>query len=362
MKSSIIRRTFLLIAIIVIGNVSVAQNVPDWYNETSRGHLYPENTYYTGLAYAEVSYSSSEGEAIRKAEQAAKADALSKILVSVKSQTLSSSLSVTIDNGSGVDEQYMEQFSSLTQIDVIFKDVPGLQCQHWRNGATVTAFAYVRKAELARYYDRRITSLLTKIESTLDNADELVRHGEKIKARNMAQTAIQYIAELENAQRILMAVSNDADIQADLAVTLSRRLVALLSELKNSTAIYLDCKAIRQGESYTLFSDNIKGTLSKMGVSFVDSKGQADWVITVNADVVRENDAYGSFFVWVDGDISVLKKATNQVVYSSSLSSMEDYSNGIKGGHTAGYEQATRNAYTEAARVVAKKILEFINQ
>lgn len=364
MKPSFISRFFLLIGVIIIGNATIAQiaqNVPDWYDETSRGYYYPENTYYTGLAYAEVSYSLSEGEAIQKAEQAAKADALSKILMSVKSQTLSSSLSVTIDNENGVDEQYMEHFSSLTQIDVIFKEVPGLQCQHWMKGAAVMAFAYVKKTELARYYDRRITSFLTKIEGILANADELVRHGEKIKARDMAQTAIQYFAELENAQRILMAVSNDADIQADESVALSRRLVALLSELKNATSIYLDCKATRQGKNYTLLSDNIKGTLSRLGVSFVDSRNQADWVVIVNADVVRENDAYGSYFVWVDGDVSVLKKATNQVVYSSSLSSMDGYPNGIKGGHTAGYEQATRSAYTEASNVVAKKISEIIN-
>lgn len=352
-----------LLILVFFSNVGWAQNVPDWYNEQSRKAHYPDNFYYTGIAYSEISSSSQESAAVQKAEQSARAEALSKILVSVKSRTVSSSVSTAMSTGNGVDEQFVEQFSSLTNIDVAFKDVPGLLCQHYKKGSTIMAFAYVKKSDLERYYDRKITSSLTKIETTLDNADELVRHGEKIKARTMAQTAVQYVADLENAQRILLAVSNDADIQSGNAATLNKRLVSLLSSLKNSTSIFLDCKAYSQNKPYRLFANDLKGILSKLGCNFVNVREQADWVISVETDVVRENQVSGAYFVWVDGAVAVRNNATSQVIYNEQVSSISQTSNGgIKGAHSAGYAQASANAYKEVAKIVGNKISEIITK
>lgn len=359
MKPSPIGSAFMLVATIIMGNTVWAQNVPDWYNEASRGQNYPENAYFTGLAYMDLT--SSEATAIQKAEQAAKADALSKILMTLKSRSVLSSVSVALSTDNGVDEQIVEQYSSLTQIDVAFKDVPGLQSQHYREGKTVTAFAYVKKSDLARYYDRKITALLTKIESTLDNAEELVRRGDKNKARTAAQSVVEYFAEVETAQRILLAVSNDADIQLDKTSALAKRFVTLLSDLKNSIAIFLDCRVSLQGKPYSAFSETVKGSLSKFGVNFVTDRNLADWIITVNADLVRENAVYGSYFAWVDGDVSVQKRATGQVVYSSTISSLEaGHPDGIKGGHTSGAGQAAKAAYKEAAQILATRLSELI--
>lgn len=352
------KRVFLLFSAIILANVGWGQSVPDWYNEDSRRAHYPDNIYYTGIAYGEITSSSTEGKTIQNAEQSAKTEALSKILMSVKSQTLS----YTFSSANGVDEEYLEQFSSRTQIDVVFKDVPGMQCQHFKKGKTVIAFAYVKKIELARYYDRKITSLLTKIETVLDNADELVRHGEKIKARTTSQTAVQYVAELENAQRILLAVSNNADIQSGESSKLTKRLVSLLAELKNSTAIYLDCKAYSQDKPYRLFSNDLKGVLSKLGCNFVNSREDADWIISIEADISRQNEVSGAYFVWIDGAVAVRNNATSKVVYNEQISSISGTSDGIKGAHTAGYAQASANAYKEVAKVVGDKISEIIKQ
>lgn len=360
MTPSLFKQTILLIVAFFIGNVAIAQNAPDWYDETSRGHNYPDNNYYTGLAYADVS--STEASAIQKAEQAAKAEALSKILMTVKSRSVSSSIGVQITSDNGIDEQIVEKYSSLTQIDVEFKDVPGLQCKQYRSGKTVTAFAYVKKKDLARYYDRKITSTLTKIETTLDNADELVKHGEKIKARSVAQSAVEYIAEVETAQRILLAVSNDVDIQSEESSALAKRLIALLVDLKNSTAIYLDCKAYAQNKPYRLFANDLKGVLSRLGCNFVNSREQADWVVSIETDVVRENQVNGAFFVWIDGAIAVRNNATSQVIYNEQISSIKDSPDGIKGGHTAGYAQASAKAYKEVTKIVGDKVYEIIKQ
>lgn len=361
MKLSTIGHDLLLVAAVALGITSEAQNVPDWYDEAGRERNYPSSEYYAGLAYAEVA--ASEASAIQMAEQAAKAEALSKILMTVKSQTVTSSVGLSVTTDNGFDEKIVERYSSLVQIDVAFKDVPGMQCRHYRHGTTVTAFAYVSKRGLARYYDRRITAELTKIETALGNAEELYRHGEKIKARTTAQSVVTLFAEIENAQRILLAVSTQADIQSAEASALVRRLVGLLAELKNATAIYMDCRALLQGRLYALLGDDIVGSLSKLGVSFVDSADQADWVISIKASVVRESSVHGSYFAWVDGDVAVTKNATGQVVYSSSISSLEEeHPDGIKGGHTAGYSQAARAAYKEAGKLLSARLAELIKQ
>lgn len=361
MKKNISIKLILFVSL-AVANTGWSQNVPNWYNEDSRNAHYPENVYYTGIAYGEVSSASTESATIQRAEQDARAEALSKILVSVKSKMVSATVSTSLTTDNGVDEQIAEQFSSLTNIDVAFKDVPGLQCQHYRKGSTVMAFAYVKRTDLIRYYDRKITSSLTKIETILDNADELVRNGEKIKARSTAQTAVQHVAELENAQRILLAVSNDADIQSSNAAALTKRLVALLSKLKNSTAIYLDCKAYAQNKPYQLFTNNLKGVLSKLGCNFVKSRDQADWVISIETDVVRENQVSGAYFVWIDGAVAIRNNATSQVIFNEQVSSISESPDGIKGGHTAGYAQASANAYKEVAKIVGNKISEIIKQ
>lgn len=353
---------FYIVAFTSLSNFVMAQAVPDWFNEGNRKLYYPDNAYYIGMAYAEVT--SSEGAAVQNAEMNAKAEALSKILVSVKSRTTYNTVSNVVVSASGMDEKYIETFSSLTNLDIAFKDVPGLQCQHYRNGSTVAAFAYVKKADLARYYDRRITSLLTKIEMVLDNADEYVKHGDKIKARNTAQTAIQYVADLDNAQRILLAVSNDADIRTADASVLTKRLVAMLSDLKNSTAIYVDSKVYdAQNEPYGLFSNALKAKLSNIGCNFVNSREQADWVVSVEADIVRKNQASGAYFVWVDGAVAIRNNTTSQVIYNGKLSAITaDGSEGIKGGHSAGFDQATAKAYDNVAKIVGNKIIEILKQ
>lgn len=357
-----IRCLIFLATILIIGRTGWTQNVPDWYNEENRRMNYPDNVYYTGIAYSEISSTSQEGMAVQKAEQAAKAEALSKILVSVESRTTSSTISTAFTTNNGIDEQFVEQFSSLTNTNAAFKDVPGLQVQHWKNEKKITAFAYVKKMDLARYYDRKIIASLSKVETILDNAEELIRNGEKIKAHRTALTAVQHVAELENAQRILLAVSNNADLQSEATSTLTKRLVSLLSKLKNSTSIYLDCKAYSQNKIYHLFSNELKGKLSELGCNFVNDRSLADWIISIETDIVRENHISGAYFVWIDGAVAIRNNAKKQVIFNEQISSISNTPDGIKGGHTAGYAQASAKAYNEVAKIVGNKISEILKQ
>lgn len=340
---------------------SASSQTPAWIDPSTRAQKYPSGSYYSGIAYENI-YGNNSADAIKRAESSARAEALSTILVSLRSSSEHSKFSQII-NG---DEEFSKIYRSETRIETAFDDVPGLKVEHYVSGSQVTAFAYVRKLELMQYYDRKITSSLAKIETTLDNADQYVSRGEKIKARELAKTAVKNAAELENTQRILLAVDGSADIQMSQYSALSKRLVKTISELKNATAIYLDCKATEGQKPYSALASDVKSSLSNLGVNFVNDKKSADWTITVNAEVARTNAvSYGSsdttYFVWIDGDLSVLKNATGQVVYSGSLSDLKpNHPDGIKGCHTNGYHYATRDAYKETSGILSEKLSELI--
>lgn len=356
MKHPFIKLLAVIALVLLPGLAAWSQNTPVWLNADTRSQKYPAGTYYSGIAYETVSRKD-RAEAIKKAEANARTEALSTISLSLHSTRFVSIISEMINN----DEKISEIYNSEANIDVSFNDVPGLKVEHYVDGSEVTAFAYVKKDELARYYDRKITSLLTKIETTLDNADQFVSQGEKIRARELAETAVRNVAELEKAQHILLAVNSDADIQMDQYSTLSKRLVKTLSELKNATSIYLECKAFESNKPYTSLANDLKTSLSKLGVNFVNDKKLADWTITVNADVARTNNIYDTYFVWIDGDVSVLKNATGQVVYSGSISDLESgHPDGVKGGHTSDYHYAARAAYKEVSRILSEKLSELI--
>lgn len=335
---------------------SASAQTPAWMDPSTRAQKYPTGSYYSGIAYESLS-GTNRADAIKKAEVNARKEALSTILVSLHGVTTRSEVSVMVND----DEELSDIYKSETRIETAFDDVPGLKVEHYVSGSQVTAFAYVRKLELMQYYDRKITSSLAKIETTLDNADQYVSRGEKIKARELAKTAVKNAAELENAQRILLAVDGSADIQMSQYSALSKRLVKTISELKNATSIYLECKAFESNKPYTSLANDLKTSLSKLGVNFVNDKKSADWTITVNADVARTNNIYSTYFVWIDGDVSVLKSATGHVVYSGSLSDLESgHPDGIKGGHTTDYHYAARAAYKEVSRILSEKLSELI--
>ncbi len=351
------KRLFACLALALLAQGAFAQDkAPAWLNAESRALQYPNSTYYSGIAYENMA-GQPRAVAIQKAEQGARTEALSTILVSLHSVTYFSQFSRMVND----DEDLYEVYKSETRIEIAFNDIPGVMVEHYVKGSEVTAFAYVNRLELMLYYSQRIETMLARIEGTLDNVDQYVSEGEKIRARELAKTAVKYFAELENSQRILVAVGGDAYMQMDRYMEISKRMENALVELKNGTAIYIDCRVNAHGSRYVAFDGELKGRLSTLGCHFADNREQADWVVTVKADVERENKANDIYFVWVDGTVSIRKQATNQTIYTGRISAIEEgHPDGVKGGHTAGYDAALRAAYKEAARIVDNKVTDVI--
>lgn len=346
------KRLFLLSLIIPV--LATAQ-IPNWYDLNSRNAAYPQSAYYTGVGTASV-INGNVNTALISAQNAARVEALSSIRVHVENVTTDLSSSQQLITNDGMSETILEQLDSKTRTSIDI-DVPGLQVETYRNGNEVAAFAYVKRQTLLRQLDKSITVGLTKIESQLDNADELINQGQKMEAREQIKSLPKIFAEVSRDQKLLAVVDSESDaetLQLNESKTLQQRYIQMLASLKHGINIYLNCQADLFGNNYPTLANTIKGELSKIGCSFVTSASEADWAINVTANA-REYNAptmggYTTYFAYIDATLAIDKKVTNQRIYEDALTE--------KGGHTHNYTEAARDGYKQ----IAPKIIELINQ
>ena len=247
------------------------------------------------------------------------------------------------------------------------QDVPGIVTESWcdQENAEVHGFAYVRISDLKNHFREKINMSLIRAESIIDNVSTLVEYGNKIKAREKAKTAMPLFAEVEYAQRLLLALDNSTNVRQSLqmekAYRLKSEVLRLVADLQHSTAICLKCKAVTVGNRrYPTLANAIKGKLSEIGCNFVEEPSQADWIIDIDASVTKILNS--SFvFAYVNGSVKVTKTATGQVIYEESIDAVENghTADGIKGGGNS-EASAASEAYKDVARAIGDKLLKLI--
>ena len=352
----------LIILLLSAFSLTAVAQQPNWYSDSDREANYPRWQYFVGFAEGQRQNGESVEAAMSRMKNAARVEAVSSIRVHVQNTTVNQALSQTLRTMEGTFRQSAREFSSATTTSVDM-EIPGLQIESWRNPQTgeIAAFAYVKKATLIRQLEKKITVGLTKIETALDQIDQLIATGQKILARELAQKTLPQFYEIDETQKILAAVDENADeetLQLQETRTLQHRLTGIIADLKNGINIYLICNVYMFGQTYSALKGEIQGALSPMGCTFVRNGNEADWVITVTATAREYNaSSYGSvttYFAYVDAKISIEKGATRQRIYEDAISE--------KGGHTHNYEQAARQAYKDLSPKISAIIKEQIQQ
>ena len=339
-----------------------AQMPPDWYDHDLRRVAYPDSEYFTG--YAESTPMSGERVevATQRLKDAARVEALSTIRVHVKNNTTNNALNQTLRSSEGTFRQSMREFTSSTTTSVDMK-IPGLQIEAWRDPqtGTISAFAYVKKSTLIRQLEKQITVALTKVEMSLDQIDQLIATGQKLQARSAAENALPLFAEVDEAQKLLVAVDADATEETLMLPEtrqLQQRLMAMVAQLKNALTICIQCNASIFGTNYPTLSSTLQGHLSKLGCNFVSDPSTADWVVDIQSQAREYNTMtmgnVSTYFVYVDANVSVTKTATGQRVYENMFTE--------KGGHTHNYEQAARDAYKYVTPKICQVVEEQVKQ
>lgn len=336
----------------------MAQTMPNWYELDMQRLVYPEKEYFKGKAEDNRQSGESLEVATKRISDAARAEAAASVRVQVQNTT-----NVYTEERS---KQTMNQYVSViyeslscetrTSTDI---EIPGMQVETWQNPqtSTIAAFAYVKKSTLIRQLEKTITVGLTKIETALDQVEQLVATGQKLQARDIATKTLPQFKEVDEAQKLLAAVDENADeesLQLQETRMLQNRLTGFVAQLKHGINIYLSCSADMFGTNYAALKSEIQGELSKIGCSFVTSATQSDWAIYIKAPAREynkiETGGVSSYFCYVDATITIDKTTTGQRIFEDKISE--------KGGHTLNYEQAARDAY----KYIASKISAIIQE
>lgn len=339
-----------------------AQMPPTWSDYDMRQLEYPDSEYFTGYAEGAPMTGERQEVATQRLKDAARVEAVSTIRVHIINQSTNDLISQQLSNMEGEFWNVMNTFTSSTTTTVDMK-IPGLQIEAWRDPQTGTiyAFAYVKKSTLIRQLEKQITVALTKVEMSLDQVDQLIAAGQKLQARSAAEKALPLFAEVDEAQKLLVAVDADATeetLMLNETRQLQLRLMAMVAHLKNALTICIQCDASIFGTNYPTLSSTLQGHLSKLGCNFVSDPSVADWAVMIQASareystVLTGNIA--TYFVYVDATVSVRKAVTNQLVYEDMLTE--------KGGHTHNYHQAAREAYRYLTPKICQAVEEQVKQ
>ena len=351
-------KKLLVILLSAMSLCGMAQTMPNWYELDMQRLVYPEKEYFKGKAEDNRQSGESLEVATKRISDAARAEAAASVRVQVQNTT-----NVYTEERS---KQTMNQYVSViyeslsretrTSTDI---EIPGMQVETWQNPQTKTiaAFAYVKKSSLIRQLEKKITVALAKIETTLEQTDQLFANGQKMQARDMAAKCLPLLVEVDETQKLLAAVDMNADresLQLDETQALQKRLTEVANQLKNGINIYIACTADMFGTNYAALKGEIQGELSKIGCTFVENTAQADWAISIKASARKyskdERDGLSTYFCYADATISLDKMLTDQRVYESKISE--------KGGHTFDYEHAAVDAY----KYLAAKLIGIIQE
>ena len=339
-----------------------AQLPPTWCDHDLRRIDYPDSEYFTGYAEGASTGSERQEVATQRLKDAARVEALSTIRIHVKNNATNNALSQTLRSDEGTFRQSMREFTSSTTTTVDMK-IPGLQIESWRNSqtGTISAFAYVKKSTLIRQLEKQITVALTKVEMSLDQVDQLIATGQKLQARSAAEKALPLFTEVDEAQKLLVAVDTDVTeetLMLSETRQLQQRLMAMVAQLKNALTICIKVHATTFDSPYPALQEELKGALSPLGCNFVTDPSTADWVINISAQAREYNTVtmgdVNTYFAYVDATVSITKTATGQRVYENMFTE--------KGGHTHNYQQAAREAYKYLTPKIRKVVEEQVKQ
>ncbi len=333
---------------------------PDWWDNASRSARYPRESYFTGFVLGEQQPGETLEATYTRLKNEARVEAASSIKTLVQKEMSSSNSSVMVQTSTDFDEKVTEVFHSKTNISVSV-EIPGLKIDVYQDPRTkeIGAFAYVSRQEILRKTERQITTLLTRLDLTLQNSNQLIATGQKIQARQTAEKALPLFAEIDEHQKLLAAINADPEaLQLTETNALRQQFVEQLAKLKYGITIYLSAACDLFGAPYSSLAREILGQLSSMGCEYTKDPNTADWAIYINTSAREYNNAcFGSvctFTAIVDAQITIDKMTTRQRVFYDEI-----HQNGT---HTLSFNEAARQAYKDVATKISSIIKEQIQQ
>lgn len=356
-------RKIVLIVSLLCSVLIIAQDAaPKWYNEELRVLIYPRTDYVIGFIVGEIQQGESVEQTHQRLKEKAQAEAVGNILTTVEHTSLSNVQSTQISGTSGFSEIVKEDFKTNTTIYAAVKDIPNLSVESWQKPNTneVYAFAWVKKSTISTTLQKRIISLMTRAEISLENAERMYSNGEKIMAREQLEECAKYIQQVEQCQKIVHSVDEWIkydDLSFEEMNILKQKVVSLFNQLKNSIFVCVSGDIKVFDSDYSLFINSIKQGVSTLGCTFTSQSSNADWIIRLQGTTREYNQLHAkdftAYFVFAEVSLQITKGINSNIIYEGVHTA--------KGSHTLNREEAAYDAYKELSKSITQQIKEIIN-
>jgi len=338
------KKILLLLPLLLFSMLTFGQKL-QWITDKERLEYYPREQYLTGYA---INIGRNTKEFSEALKASAKAELAENIQVSVQS--------AKVNYRSEVDGNFSESFvaTTLTFADA---DLNGLKIEYYYDNNTQTgyAFAYVNKPELRGYYKARITFIIQQIESTLNNAAQLEKDGNKGRAKKMYEEAGLQFNDLQIAQSLLIAVGCDEEsMQIEKSLSLKSATTQALAQMQTAIIVYIESREDIFGRQVNILAPKLKALLSQHGCSYTNEQARADWMLSIMATTRRGQEVEGIYFSFLDATVSLIDQHTGKEIYGNNFTD-------LKGGGLD-YESAGRKAYDASLQHISKEIVASIEK
>lgn len=300
------RELFTLVLIIV--QLQLVAQIPDWYLPTSRNDHYPQNIYYIGYKDGIQERDETIEEALSRLTNAARVDLASTISTTIEHTLNSHTFDVITQSTNYFNEHIDERLSSETLIKSNISEVFGLKTETYRNpkDGSLAAFAYINKLDAGKFYANKLSTTYASIQSVIYVANYLVSIEKYLRARDELKKAKEEFEKSEDDYIWLLRFDYNENKLYNLLNQhneLRQLIEHKLSDLSiTTTSIFMQCSGEIFDWSCSEITDVIKDRLSKLSCAFVNSPSQADWIIRLHTnaelDQKRKND--DSYFVRIE--------------------------------------------------------------
>jgi hypothetical protein len=323
-----------------------------WLDEQSREQNFPSNTFYTGFASGSIRAGETKEKTMERLRKEAQAYCLESIRVNVTSTVndYSKSIKEMVSN-SETQEKIEAIFESTVKTEAT-AEITGLKVETYADtNGLFYAFAYVNKYELITYYNSLLNLNLQHLESAIQAANSLEVLGEKTKAKKQYEEAVSLLVKIGQTQDILIAIEPNAPPQHNKMSNYRSEIIQALARLQQGIYIFVEDSEDVFGKQKTFIINTIKTKLSHNGCSFTDNNAESDLTLKINASARKYGEPAQIVFCYADVEIELIKTKTGKTIYQEEFQQ--------KGGHTS-YENAAREAFIEAGKYFANKLLQWV--
>ena len=264
-------KKIFLTTLIIILNVLVFAQKPNWTKYLNRSSMYPEQAYVKGFS-SEINHAKIDvNKLLNRCIENAKKELIESITVSIKSVTVSGISNVS----TGVDEETVEylKHSSISYSNIELSNLK-TETYYDKRKNTAFAFTYVKKSKLISFYKQKVIDIVLKIEQNLKFALDAKASNLKQKSYLKLLKTLTKFREVEEAQTILVAlgVSNENAIKREKIVNLKSNIDKEINLQSNSIKNSISDLSFFISQGFKLQKPKIKGNVSLSVFNYQDTK------------------------------------------------------------------------------------------